>query len=662
MKCQNCGAELLPNVRICLECGCDIPPQAERTCPYCGNTLSEKANFCSKCGARVSAVSTSSKSQRSGHSVSNTVPVVIRNVPSPEDYELEDDDTEDDDFDDEDLEDDDFEDNDTREINRNECTERADSWQPKESAPQKPWKKYVLIGIAVLVFLSFVSRLSDKNQSGRNSIGGQSGNSANNNRNTVVTTEARTFEFYIDLHSDDNLFFSTYDMDIFLDGDEIGTVADGEYFSKLIVVSKGKHTLSICKSGDHSLRAEKDLTINGPTTFSATVSHTSTSISFKKSKVTDNVDGFRIVMIDTVGMILSDAESQLKDAGFNNIVANAEETISDPKSWVVLVQNIETGTTAGRNDLIELKCINIDNIDQYYENLFSGKSLSEAQKIASEQGFTLSYIHNATLVDLDDTINALPEAEKQYWTIEYISSNYKKQPVLYLYRHVRENEVETPVSNFECKGEYYTEIEELFKNAGFTNVKAESYYDEMRDLEDEEVNQVTIDGKDNFYRGEVFDKDAPIVIMYFLEEDDGDNQQETQSTNKPSVLTKKNNADLAALCNSQYVDPEKQQAFVKKYEGKTIELDCFVYMMFKNERYQTIYSYILVPGDGTDEDDIGATLFYLENMSMFDFKWDNDTRPAYLTIGSKIKIRAEVTTGEDSLYIYLKPVKTWGRN
>ena len=658
MKCPNCGAELLPDVRICLECGCDIAPQAERVCPSCGNTLSEKANYCSKCGTRVSVIDASSKSQRNAHSVSDTAPVVIRNGPSPEEYELEDDDTEDDDFEDDEFEDVDIEDNDARVVSRNEYAERADRWRSEESAPQKPWKKYVLIGIAVLVFLSFVSRLSDKNQSGRSSVGGQSSNSANNNRNTAVTTEARTFEFYIDLHSDDNLFFSTYDMDVFLDGVEIGTVADGQYFSKLVDVSKGKHTLSICKSGDHSLNAEKVLTIKGPTTFSATISHTSTSISFNNSKVTDNVDGSRIVMIDTVGMILSDAESQLKTAGFANVSAHGDKSIWEPKNWIVITQNIEAGTTTDKNDLITLECI---KIDQFFDNMFSGKTLSEAQTIASERGLTLSYLNDATSTNITDTINALSEEEKAYWKIEKVYADSNNQPRLYLRRIPKNNEIATPVSASGCKGKTYTEVMELFRNAGFINVTGQSYYDEIRDLEEEEVNQVTIDGKDNFYRGEVFDIDAPIVIMYFLEEDDNDNQQETQSTNKPTVLTKENNADLAALCSSQYVDPEKQQAFVKKYEGKTIELDCFVYMLFMNERYQTIYSYILAPGDGTDEDNIGAALFYLENMSMFDFKWDNDTRPAYLTVGSKIKIRAKVTTGEDSLYIYLDPVKTWGR-
>ena len=110
---------------------------------------------------------------------------------------------------------------------------------------------------------------------------------------------------------------------------------------------------------------------------------------------------------------------------------------------------------------------------------------------------------------------------------------------------------------------------------------------------------------------------------------------------------------------SEYVDLEKQASFVSTYKGKTVEFDCIVYYMENNPKYKTIYSYILAPGK--DKDSMGAALFYLKDMSMFDFKWDEETRPEYLTIGSKIRIKAKVVSGDDSLYIYLKPVYTWGR-
>lgn len=90
-----------------------------------------------------------------------------------------------------------------------------------------------------------------------------------------------------------------------------------------------------------------------------------------------------------------------------------------------------------------------------------------------------------------------------------------------------------------------------------------------------------------------------------------------------------------------------------------VEFDCIVLNLEQNGNHKTRYNYILVPGE--DADHIGAALFYLEDMGMFDFKWDNATRPEYLTVGSKIRLQAEVVTGDDSLYIYLKPVCTWGR-
>lgn len=50
-KCANCGAELQPNARFCVECGEKVADK--KFCPQCGMELSEDAKFCSACGARI---------------------------------------------------------------------------------------------------------------------------------------------------------------------------------------------------------------------------------------------------------------------------------------------------------------------------------------------------------------------------------------------------------------------------------------------------------------------------------------------------------------------------------------------------------------------------------------------------------------------------------
>ena len=131
------------------------------------------------------------------------------------------------------------------------------------------------------------------------------------------------------------------------------------------------------------------------------------------------------------------------------------------------------------------------------------------------------------------------------------------------------------------------------------------------------------------------------------------------------IITIDNNEDFANLVSSTYVDPDLQAAFIEKYKGCIIEFDCCVLFLEPNPRYNTIYSYILIPGtygtDMTSTTSVGCALFMLKDASMFDFKWDKESRPSYLMVGSNIRMRAKIISGDDDLYIYLDPVCTWGR-
>lgn len=195
-------------------------------------------------------------------------------------------------------------------------------------------------------------------------------------------------------------------------------------------------------------------------------------------------------------------------------------------------------------------------------------------------------------------------------------------------------------------GMHYIEVEQLFKDMGFTNVELSEVTTESTSYTEGEVFLVEIGGR-SFEAGDKFKPDKKVNIKYYHVEE------------PEEIITIDNNSDFAAILTAEYLDPEKQAAFVSTYKGKIVEFDCVVKVLTQNERNERQYSYVLVPGE--DEDNYNVAMFYLENKNMFDFKWDSATRPEYLTIGSKIRIRAEVVSGDDPLFIYLKPVRTWGR-
>lgn len=198
------------------------------------------------------------------------------------------------------------------------------------------------------------------------------------------------------------------------------------------------------------------------------------------------------------------------------------------------------------------------------------------------------------------------------------------------------------------KGQNYLEVEQAFKDMGFKDIELSEVSTNNQEYSDGEVFSVTIGGT-SYDAGEWTTPDSKVRIKYY-------------SVEVPEVIeiiTIDNNEDFADILNASYVDPEKQATFISKYEGQIVEFDCIVFYLEQYGNYDTRYNYVLVPGE--DENNIGAALFYLENIGMFDFKWDSSTRPDYLTAGSKIRIQAEVLTGDDPLYIYLEPICTWGR-
>ena len=100
---------------------------------------------------------------------------------------------------------------------------------------------------------------------------------------------------------------------------------------------------------------------------------------------------------------------------------------------------------------------------------------------------------------------------------------------------VGENDAMVPSSASNCKFKNYKDIEKIFKTAGFTNISTEILYDIVIGWTDEgEVDKVSINGKTDFKRGDVFAKDAAIVITYHMKEEDDPNKPAEEATTTSS--------------------------------------------------------------------------------------------------------------------------------
>lgn len=383
-----------------------------------------------------------------------------------------------------------------------------------------------------------------------------------------------------------NLIFSKYDVNLLLNGIEEGTLTHGENQDFELAVYPGECTLTFESTEDSSVKGKVALAVD-----------CDIEAAYKISCYSDKV---------SVETLYEDRLTEL---------AAGEARCNVPASEYVY-KNYEDVADA-------LKALGFTNIkyEVLYDIAYGWTEDGEVENvsIAGKTDFSRGEVFSA-----DDEIVItyhMPEDDNP--------SNIAMEKEASAYN-----------------GMHYIEVEQLFKDMGFTNIELSEVATESTSYTEGEVFLVEI-GDRSFEAGDKFKPDKKVNIEYYHVEE------------PEEIITIDNNSDFAAILTAEYLDLEKQAAFASTYKGKIVEFDCVVYDLAQNARHKTQYSYVLVPGE--DKDNLSAAMFYLKDKGMFDFKWDSATRPEYLTLGSKIRIQAEIVSGDDPLFIYLKPVRTWGR-
>lgn len=225
---------------------------------------------------------------------------------------------------------------------------------------------------------------------------------------------------YIDVESEGNLFFSTYDMEIYVDDESIGTVSNGSGFTKLLEKAEGKHEFTAYKSGDHSVEGSTTIDVTGDMTFKCEISHDSSSISFKNIETSENIDGASLEVPDVTRMILSEAMSKLEAIGFSNVREEPYSNIWDRTNWVVTSQGIAAGEKVDKNTQIILNC---QKKDEYLNDNYAGDDAVTASDKAAAMGYLPSYINDTQNTNMGDEYSKLSDDVKKEWKVK--SSNFK---------------------------------------------------------------------------------------------------------------------------------------------------------------------------------------------------------------------------------------------
>lgn len=232
---------------------------------------------------------------------------------------------------------------------------------------------------------------------------------------------------------------------------------------------------------------------------------------------------------------------------------------------------------------------------------------------------------------------------------------------------IGENEVMIHSSMADYKHNNYKDVEEELKKLGFTNIKTKILYDiELGWTNEGETESVSINGKDDFKRGDIFaDSDEVIITYHMKAEDDSLKEKEDKTTENTDTKAKKNEEEIpeekltvdncpelaAILSNKAEMDPSYSD-FASKYKGRTIEFNGRIDYCSHYKNYDTRFDYLVSAGDYDPDHQVGPS-FKFENVNYSDLHTNMDT----VSVGLNVRIIAEVRSYDsNSGLFYLKPI------
>ena len=148
---------------------------------------------------------------------------------------------------------------------------------------------------------------------------------------------------------------------------------------------------------------------------------------------------------------------------------------------------------------------------------------------------------------------------------------------------VGDGEAAVPASASDYKYENYQDVQKDLEDAGFTNITTEILYDIVWGWTEEgEVKSVSIDGRTDYDKGEVFNMDAPIVITYHMKEEDDPNKPvETEPTETNTPTEKPEETETPT--KPAEPDSEYEKAYIRDLSNYDL------YYMFDTDTKTVVY-------------------------------------------------------------------------
>lgn len=256
----------------------------------------------------------------------------------------------------------------------------------------------------------------------------------------------------------------------------------------------------------------------------------------------------------------------------------------------ISVNEVETGIVYVRctSSSLVLRLENLENMTTNQEDHEKSESLKqETEETLKENDSENESISNTGgQQNIDNNVN-----DEQ-------SSTDIVQPIL------AEDEVQMPMSDYYYTGKDFTIIVKQLEELGFNNITTQVVKDIVTGflVKDGEVEEVIINGNNNFEENEIFKKDAEVIVVYHTYTDAArealeEKERIKSNKNNKETITPENSADLRNLFNagSLYYSEEDWEDFVDKNKWRLLEFDAIMNYTRSTDEGDTVITVCFYP-------------------------------------------------------------------
>ena len=207
---------------------------------------------------------------------------------------------------------------------------------------------------ALVLLLSALIGCGNKNISNTSStIDNSSVSELNDGSKEAVS---RPVKLYLDFAVETDGGLPNHTITVCIDEKEIDAISNEYYYTKLLDIDSGKHTVGFLLNGEVVASGTQEIDLTTDMSLCGKINLQNDELTVSDVYTSNSISDSAITYVDMIGTPLNLAIEKLNSSHFVNVryVTDGEESIVNPEDWEVISQNINIGAVIDKASLIIL--------------------------------------------------------------------------------------------------------------------------------------------------------------------------------------------------------------------------------------------------------------------------------------------------------------------